>query len=170
MNTVRVQPRRSIIHWDWGKRPMELSKTLRAAFLPAACIYFVAAMAVFSMAAVRPSAKSHKVKITGPIILREANMLQIMNEKDGSVYGFKVTDKTIIRSHNGFLHHDTAMDASVLVPSLTVEVEGISTSQSTPEAKTIKFDPDTLAPTENQDAHRRNPALLLRWICQLYPG
>jgi hypothetical protein len=60
--------------------------------------------------------------------------VQILNEKDGSVHGFKVTDETTIRCEEGFLHRNTVMHPSALVPALTVEVEGIGTPQDMPEA------------------------------------
>ncbi len=130
---------------------MKSPRKMRLAFLSAVCIYSVAAMTVFSMAETRSPAHRHKVKITGPIVVHEGDMVQILNEKDGSVHGFKVTDKTTIRCEKGFLHGNTVMDASALVPALTVEVEGIGSPQNMPEAKTIKVDPDTFALTVGQD-------------------
>jgi len=130
---------------------MNAHRILRLAFLSAACIYSVAVMTVFSMAETRSHVKGHKVKITGPIVLHEGDILQILNEKDGSVHGFKVTDETIIRCEKGLLHGNTVMPPSVLVPVLTVEVEGIGSPQNMPEAKTIKVDPDTFALTVGQD-------------------
>jgi len=108
-------------------------------------------MTVFSMAETESRVNGHKVKITGPIVVHEGDMLQILNEKDGSVHGFKVTDETTIRCEEGFLHRNTVMHPSALVPALTVEVEGIGTPQDMPEAKTIKVDPDTFALTVGQD-------------------
>lgn len=130
---------------------MKSLRTMRLAFLSAVCIYSVAVMTVFSMAETRPPAHRHKVKITGPIVVHGGDMVQILNEKDGSVHGFKVTDKTTIRCEKGFLHGNSAMHPSALVPALTVEVEGIGTPQDMPEAKTIKVDPDTFALTVSQD-------------------
>ena len=75
---------------------MESHRKLRSAFLSAACLYFVTVMATFSIAATRSPAKGHRVKITGPIVVREGDVVQILNWKDGSVHGFKVTD----RHHN----------------------------------------------------------------------
>ncbi len=111
----------------------------------------MAVMTGFSLAEARSPAKGHKVKIMGPIVVREGDMVQILNEKDGSIHGFKVTDETTIRCEKGFLHGNTAMHPSALVPVLTVEVEGIGSSQNMPEAKKIKVDPDTFALTVGQD-------------------
>jgi len=130
---------------------METHRILRLAFLSAVCIYSVAVMTVFSMAETRSHVNGHKVKITGPIVVHEGDMVQILNEKDGSVHGFKVTDETTIRCEKGFLHGNTVMHPSALVPALTVEVEGIGSPQNMPEAKTIKVDPDTFALTVGQD-------------------
>jgi len=145
---------------------MKLLRASRWAFLSVVCIYFVALMAVFSAAEVSSAAKIHKVKITGPILLNEDGVLKIMNEKDGSVHGFRLTDKTTIRSTNGFLHGSTVMSGSALVPSLTVEVEGTGTRYEMPQATTIKFSRDELTPTETDDNRRCDRLLLLSFVCQ----
>jgi hypothetical protein len=124
---------------------MELNRKLRSAFLAAACVYLVTVTATFSMAADKSPASGQKVKITGPIVVREGDMVQVLNWKDGSVQGFKVTGRTAIRCDKGFLRGKTAMNASALVPALTVEVEAISTSEGMAEAKTIRFNPDPFA-------------------------
>ena len=105
---------------------MESRRKLRSAFLSAACLYFVTVMATFSIAATRSPAKGHRVNNTGPIVVREGDVVQILNWKDGSVHCFKVTDNTTIRCDQGFLHGKRTMDASALVRALTVEVEAMS--------------------------------------------
>jgi hypothetical protein len=129
---------------------------LRFAFSLIACLYFVTAMASFSMAAARPHFNGHKVKITGPIVVRDGNEVQIRDAKDGSVHGFIVTDRTAIKCDKGFLHGNTVMDASALVPALTVEVEGIGTPEGVREARTIKFTPDPFVLTASQDDQSRD--------------
>ncbi|MGC2111387.1 MAG: hypothetical protein WA655_17870 [Candidatus Korobacteraceae bacterium] len=130
---------------------MKSHRKMRLAFLSAVCVYSVAVMTVFSIAETKSPAHGHKVKITGPIVVHERDMVQILNERDGSAHGFKVTDRTTIRCEKGFLHGNTVMDASALVPALTVEVEGIRTPQGLPEARTIKVNPDTFALMVGQD-------------------
>jgi hypothetical protein len=130
---------------------MESHRKLRLAFLSAVCIYSMAVMTVFSMAEARSPENGHKVKITGPIVVHEGDMVQVLNEKNGSLHSFKVTEKTTIRCEKGFLHGNTVMDPSALVPALTVEIEGIGTPQDMPQAKTIKVDPDTFALMVGQD-------------------
>ena len=116
-----------------------------------ACLYFVISVAVFSTAATRPLAKGHKVKITGPIVVHDGDVVQILDGKDGTAYSFRVTDRTALRCSKGFLRGSTAMDASALVPALTVEVEGIASVQDVAEARSIKFNPDTFAFTATPD-------------------
>jgi hypothetical protein len=55
---------------------------LRSAFLSAACIYFVTAMATFSMAATGSRANGHKVKIKGPIVVHEGDVLTLRQSSD----------------------------------------------------------------------------------------
>jgi hypothetical protein len=135
---------------------MKSHSKMRLALLSAVCGCSLAVMTVFSMAETKSRVNGHKVKITGPIAVHEGDMLQILNEKDGSVHGFKVTDKTTIRCEKGFLHGNTVMHASALVPALTVEVEGIGTPEDMPEAKTIKVDPDTFSLMVGQDKQGGN--------------
>jgi len=137
---------------------MESRRKFRLALLAAACVYFMIAGSVFATAATRPLAKGHKVKVTGPIVVHDGDVVEIRDGRDGSAYSFKVTDKTAIRCNKGFLHGNTAMDASALVPALTVEVEGIGYAEGVAEARTIKFNPDTFAfaaAPDTQDACRR---------------
>lgn len=130
---------------------MKSHRKMRLAFLSAVCIYSVTVMTVLSMAETKSRANGRKVKITGPIVVLEGDMVEILNEKDGSVYGFKITDETIIRCEKGFLHGNTVMLLSALVPALTIEVDGIWTLQGIPEATAIKVNPDTYALTVGQD-------------------
>ncbi len=149
---------------------MESHRKLRSAFLSATCICFVTAMATFSMAAAKSPANGHKMKIRGPIVVQEGDVVQILNGKDGSVHGFKVTDRTTIRCDKGFLHGKTAMDASALVPALTVDVEAISTPEGIAEAKTISFSPDPFVVTVAQEKQTRDSCsyrpdrFILSWL------
>ncbi len=135
---------------------MKSDRKIRLAFLSAVCIYSVCVMTVFSTAETKPRVNGHKVTVTGPIVVHEGDTLKILNEKNGSVHGFKVTDQTTIRCERGFLHGNTVMDASALVPALTVEVDGIGTPQDMPEAKTIRVNPDTFALTSAQHKQSRD--------------
>ncbi len=149
---------------------MESHRKLRSAFLSAACLYFVTVMATFSIAATRSPAKGHRVKITGPIVVREGDVVQILNWKDGSVHGFTITDRTTIRCDKGFPHGKTAMDASALVPALTVEVEAMSNPKDMAEAKTISFNPDPFAAAAAQEKQTRDSCsygpdrFILSWL------
>jgi hypothetical protein len=138
---------------------MESRRRFRFALLAIACIYFVTEVSVFSTAATRSPAKGHKVKITGPIVVREGNVVQVLDGKDGSAHSFKVTDKTTIKCDKGFLHGNTVMDGSALVPALTVEVEGISSPEDMPEARTIRFSPNSFAFASVGDKEGRDSCL-----------
>lgn len=145
-------------------------RRLRSAILFAACIGFVAVMATFSMAATRPAANGHKVKVTGPIVVRDADVVQILSWKDGSVHGFRLTDRTTITCEKGFLNGKTAMDSSALAPPLTIEVEAISSPEGIAEAKTIRYSPDPFATAAEQEKRARDlctdrpDRFLLSWL------
>lgn len=108
-------------------------------------------MTVLAMAETKPRVNGHKVKITGPIVVLDGDTVEIVNEKDGSVHGFKITDETTIRCEKGFLHGKTVMRSSALVPALTIEVEGRRTLQGIPEATAIKVSPDIYALRVDRD-------------------
>ena len=63
-----------------------------------------------------------------------------------------------------------AMDASALVPALTVEVEAISAPEDMAEAKTISFNPDPFAVTAAQLKQTRDSCsyrpdrFILSWL------
>lgn len=138
---------------------MESRRISRFLLLAAALICFVAAAAGFSQAETKPVAKSHKVKVTGPIVVHDGNLLQIRDGRDGSAYSFKITDKTTIKCEKGFLRGKAVMGAAALVPALTVEVEGKGFPEDTLEARTIKFSPDPFAFAAAQDGdHCGQPA------------
>ncbi len=149
---------------------MESPRKLRSVFLSAACISFVMIMATFSMAAAGSPTNGHKVKVKGPIVVHDGDVVQILNWKDGSVHGFQVTDRTTIRCDNGFLHRKSAVDDSALVPALTVEVEGISNPEGMAKAKTIRFNPDPFAVTAVQEKQTRDlcsyrpDGFILSWL------
>jgi len=128
-----------------------VKRNFRFAFLSAICVCFVAAMTLFSMAETKSPASGQKVKITGTIVVREGEIVQIRDEKDGSVQPFKVTDKTEIRRNKGFLHGNSTLDASALVPGLTVKVYGVGTPEGTPEAKRIHFKAEAFSVTVAQE-------------------
>lgn len=135
---------------------MEPRRKLRSEFLSAACIFFVTVMATFSMAATGTPAKGHKVKITGPIVVHDGDVVQIMNSRDGSVHGFQLTDRTAIRCDKGFLHGKGTMDASALVPALNVQVEAVSNPEGMAQARTISFNPDPFALTAAHEKQTRD--------------
>ena len=149
---------------------MESHRKLCFAFLAAACIYFVTVMATFSMAADRAPVNGHKVKVKGPILVHDGDVVQILNWKDGSAHGFRITNKTNIRCDKGFLQGKRAMDASALVPALTVEVEAMSNPEGIAEAQTIRFSPDPFATTvaqekQTRDSCRNRPdRFILSWL------
>lgn len=121
---------------------MKSLRISRLLLLGAVCVFFIAAAAGSAQAESRPVAKGHKVKVTGPIVVHDGDVLQILDGRDGSAYSFKVTDRTTIRCNNGFLHRSSVMDSAALVPALTIEIEGKGSSENTIEARTIRFSPD----------------------------
>ncbi len=102
--------------------------------------------------------------------MHDGDVVQLLNWKDGSVHGFKVTNKTTIRCDKGFLHGKNAMDASALVPALTVEIEAISNFKDIAEARTIRFNPEPFPLTVAQEKQTRDSGsskpdrFILSWL------
>lgn len=132
---------------------MNLRKNSCFALLSTTVVYLIAAMTLFAAEAKQP--KTQKVKVKGVIVSYEGDTVEVQSKKDNVVRAFAVTDKTKIEREKGMFSR-TTMDASALVPGLTVEVEGIRMPEGTPQAKTIKFNPDAFAVTVAQEKQIRN--------------
>ncbi len=131
---------------------MKLRRSSRLAFLSVACLCFVAAMTLFAAA---ETPKGQNIKVKGVIITHEDDVVKIQDKKDNSVHAFAVTDSTTIERDKG-LFSRTTMDATALVPGLTIEVEGVRSPEGTPVAKTIKIKPDAFAITVAQEKQIRD--------------
>ncbi len=133
---------------------MNLRNNMFVVVLSVACMFWVVAMTPFAVA---KAANVQKVKVKGVVVFREGNVVQIQEEENGSVQAFTITDKTRIERRKG---GHKIMDATALVPGLTVEIEGVKSPEGNPLANKIKFKPDAFAVTvaeekqirDNQDA------------------
>jgi outer membrane protein OmpA-like peptidoglycan-associated protein len=88
-----------------------------------------------------------KVKITGLILSRHGDTLQIKDKESAQFVVVQITDNTRIerkKGHLPFFRH-TEMDVTAMVPGLTIEAEGIGDAKGRLEAEKISFSPDEFA-------------------------
>ena len=118
-------------------------KFMRLTFLPAVCVYVLAAMTPIAAAATHTGAKEHKAKVSGTVLSRDGNAVKVQDKKDGSIKIVNITDKTKI-NRDKFLSH-TPMNVTALVPGLTIHAEGVTNAEGELDAKKVKFRPDAFA-------------------------
>ena len=121
----------------------------RLAFLSAVCLYLLAAMTLVAAAETNHVAKARKAKITGTITSRDGNTVNVLDKKDGSTKIVNVTDSTQIH-RDGFLS-DKTMNATALVPGLTISAKGVMNEQGQIDAKKVSFRPDAFSVTVAQE-------------------
>jgi len=122
---------------------------IRFAILPAVCLYLLAAMAPIAVAETSHVAKARKAKVTGTITSRDGNTVNIADKKDGSTKIVNITDSTQI--HRDGFWSDKTMNATALVPGLTVTAKGVTNEQGQIDAKNVSFRPDAFAITVAQE-------------------
>jgi outer membrane protein OmpA-like peptidoglycan-associated protein len=83
-----------------------------------------------------------KVKVTGTIVSRSGDLIKITEKKQGISAFVTITDDTKFDREKPFRLRPASMDASAMVPGLTIAVEGVGNAQGNLDAKTIKFDPN----------------------------
>jgi hypothetical protein len=88
-----------------------------------------------------------KAKITGTIVSRDGDLVKVTKKKTGSTTIVVIGDSTKIErnsfKHEFVVHKD--MDATAMVPGLTIKAEGIGNTKGQLLAKTISFVPDSFS-------------------------
>jgi len=85
-----------------------------------------------------------KSKVTGTIVSRSGDLVKVKEKKSGQTVVVSLTDNTKIERKKGkvefFRHKD--MDATAMVPGLTIDAEGVGNSKGQLVANKITFTPD----------------------------
>jgi outer membrane protein OmpA-like peptidoglycan-associated protein len=88
-----------------------------------------------------------KSKVSGTIVSRSGDLVKVKEKKSGQTVVVSLTDNTKIERKKGkvefFRHKD--MDATAMVPGLTVDAEGVGNSKGQLVANKITFIPDEFA-------------------------
>ena len=85
-----------------------------------------------------------KSKISGTIVARSGDLVQVKDKKTGQLVGVSISDNTKIERKKGkvefFRHKD--MDVTAMVPGLTIDAEGVGNAKGQLAASKITFIPD----------------------------
>src|SRR5271165_2696742 len=88
-----------------------------------------------------------KSKVSGTIVGRSGDLVQVKDKKTGQLVVVSISDTTKIERKKGkvefFRHQD--MDVTAMVPGLTIEAEGIGNAKGQLAANKITFIPDEFA-------------------------
>lgn len=94
-------------------------------------------------------AEGAKVKVTGLILSRSGDTVQIKDRKSDQLVVVNITDNTKIERKRGRLpfYRHTEMDVTAMLPGLTIEAEGRGDAKGRLNAEKISFNPDEFAVT-----------------------
>lgn len=111
----------------------------------AMCIMLLGAIA-YAAVATHQFAAGEKAKISGRILSRDGDMIQVADKKLGSVVVVNLTDNTkIVRKKGTFKLRKSDMDVTAMVPGLTIDAEGVGNAKGQLDASKIAFSPDEFA-------------------------
>jgi outer membrane protein OmpA-like peptidoglycan-associated protein len=88
-----------------------------------------------------------KTTVKGTIVSRHGDLMMVQEKKSGDAFLVRLYEDTKIERKKGkieFLRHIN-MDATAMVPGLTIEAEGVGNADGQLEAKKISFTPDVFA-------------------------
>jgi outer membrane protein OmpA-like peptidoglycan-associated protein len=107
-------------------------------------------------------ANGEKTKLTGTIVSRSGDVVEVRDTKSGRLAVVNITDKTRIERRKGtfpFYRHSD-MDVTAMLPGLTIDAEGVGNTKGQVEAEKISFTPDefAIAVAEEQQAIANNAA------------
>lgn len=107
----------------------------------------LAATTLVSIANAQQFTDGAKEKVKGQIVSRNGDLVEVQDDKTGSIETVKITDDTKIERNKGrFLFRRHAdMDVTALVPGLTISAAGVGNASDQLEANKISFSPDDFA-------------------------
>jgi outer membrane protein OmpA-like peptidoglycan-associated protein len=111
------------------------------------CAGLLIGVAVGAVAATSNPASGEKAKVKGTIVSRNGDLVVVKNKKTGAQTVVDLNDETKIERTHGKVEffRRTDMDATAMLPGLTVDVDGVQNAQGQVVAKKIAFDPDEFA-------------------------
>jgi outer membrane protein OmpA-like peptidoglycan-associated protein len=114
------------------------------AFLAAAIVLGLC----YATSARTPQIKAdEKSKVSGTIVARSGDLVQVKDKKTGQLVVVSISDNTKIERKKGkveFFRHKN-MDVTAMVPGLTIDAEGVGNAKGQLAASKITFIPDEFA-------------------------
>jgi outer membrane protein OmpA-like peptidoglycan-associated protein len=137
----------------------------RVQFVCASLIAFASGIVHAETRPSRQIPSGEKAKVTGTILSRHGDLVMVREKKSGERVFVNLFEDTKIERRKGqweFFRHPR-MDATAMVPGLSIEAEGVGNSKGELEARRISFKPDVFAIeiaaeqqiTANQEAIKR---------------
>ena len=83
-----------------------------------------------------------KAKVTGTIVSRSGDSIFITVKKQGTSAIVEITDNTKFERERAFRLRPADMDASAMLPGLTISAEGVGNAKGQLNASKIHFDPN----------------------------
>jgi len=107
--------------------------------------------------AVEPNTRTftadQKAKVKGEILSHDGNTLKVRGDKDNAVSTIDLSDSTKIELKHGlFGWRSNAMDATSLLPGLSIEADGKGTANGDLAADKVVFDPNSMRTSKQVDA------------------
>jgi len=111
------------------------------------CAALFVGVAVGTMTAGSSIGSGQKGKVKGTIVSRNGDLVTVNDKKTGTKTVVDLTDDTKIERTHGKVEffRRTDMDATAMLPGLTIEAEGVGNAQGQLVAKKVTFDPDEFA-------------------------
>ena len=87
-----------------------------------------------------------KAKVTGQIVSRDGDAVNVKEKKTGQMVVVNLTDNTKVEREKGALRmRRSDMDVTAMVPGLTISAEGVGNAKGQLDASKVSFDPDAFA-------------------------
>jgi outer membrane protein OmpA-like peptidoglycan-associated protein len=111
------------------------------------CVILLGCLSYTTQAETRLVEAGKKARVTGRIVSRNGNLVNIYDKSSGEVVVVNLNASTKIERRHGkvlFFRH-TQMDKTALIPGLPIVVEGPGNAEGQIEADKVSFVPDTFA-------------------------
>ena len=124
-----------------------LSKWQRAVLLVASSAFLLSASVLWAANNTHQLAAGEKAKVTGTILSRDGDLIRVRDKNSGDLVLVNMNDNTEIKreGHRVLFFRHTDMDATAMLPGLTIRAEGTGNSKGQLDATTITFTPEAFA-------------------------
>jgi hypothetical protein len=119
-------------------------KNSKQLFFHATCAVLLASVG-YASTSVQQFEAGKKAKVTGTIVSRNGDLITIKVKKEGTAAIVDINDDTKFDRERAFRLRPASMDATAMLPGLTITAEGVGNAKGQLDASKIKFDPNEFA-------------------------